>query len=442
MKRVPDPRAAARSLLAGLLLVQLAQPWSAAAAGTGSKAPAKPAVKPSAKKGKAPAKKPPEGAAIERPEALNAYFETLLGFTGLKPEPPAGPPLLRVAFFGDSHTAAGFWPGRLRTSLQGRLGDGGPGLVLPARPWRGYPRTDLDQEFSRRWSAQSLRTPEANGRVGLAGAALAVPAEERLILRGAFGSFRLHLLGLEGLDPQVALAETTSDLPSLVPLREIVRQPLEAEHILRILEPSVAGPFPVLSFGLPEGLSLLGVDLLSGSPGAVVDELGLNGGELLDLEKWNPVLRASLLANHRPSLLVLAFGTNDLGHRDLDGSTYRSRAARLLKELKEASGAPVLLVGPLDRMGRRRRGQNLKLGAQTVIAAMRGACADAGCAFWNAKAAMGGEGSIQKWRRQHLAQRDLVHLTVGGYQKLADLMLKALDDAEADWRKRQATVPE
>mgnify|MGYP003538212597 CR=1 FL=1 len=55
---------------------------------------------------------------------------------------------------------------------------------------------------------------------------------------------------------------------------------------------------------------------------------------------------------------------------------------------------------------------------------------------------MGGEGSIQKWRRQHLAQRDLVHLTVGGYQKLADLMLKALDDAEADWRKRQATVPE
>ena len=381
-----------------------------------------------------------EGAEIEGATALAGYFEALRAFPLPQTEAAADPPLLRVAFFGDSHTAAGFWPGRLRSRLQERIGDGGPGLVLPARPWRGYPRTDLEQVFNRRWTAESLRSTEANGRVGLTGAALEIPETERLVLRGAFGSFRLHLLGTEGQEPRVALPEIPPELPQPepIPMADHQRLALGGELLLRILEPRAPGPFNALSIGLPEGMRLLGVDLRSGRPGAVLDELGLNGAELLDLAKWDPALRTALLRDARPALVVLAFGTNDLGHRDLDGAAYRTRTARLLLELKEASGAPVLLVGPLDRMGRRRRGQNLKLGAKTVIAAMREACVDAGCAFWNAKAAMGGEGSIQRWRKQRLAQRDLVHLTVGGYQKLGDLLLKALDHAEAEWGRRQA----
>ncbi len=405
--------------------------------------PIRPGAKPTATwKGKAPVKKPGkkpvEGAAIEGAAALAPFFEALRGF----PAPAAEARLLRIAFFGDSHTAAGYWPARLRAALQERLGDGGPGLVLPARPWRGYPRTDLEQEFSRRWPAESMRSGEADGRVGLAGAALQIPVQERLVLRGAFGDFRLHLLGPEETEPVVAPAdpEPVEAAPTAIPLREFLRLPLDDRLALRILEPAAPGPFPALSVGLPEGLRLLGVDLRSGRPGAVVDELGLNGAELFDLEKWNPVLRTALLAELRPALLVLAFGTNDLGHRDLDGGAYRQRAARLLAALKQASGAPILLVGPLDRLGRRRRGQNLKLGAKTVIEAMRGACADAGCAFWNAKAAMGGEGAILRWRKQRLAQRDLVHLSVGGYQKLADLLLKAVDEAEKDWTRKSAEV--
>lgn len=387
-----------------------------------AKAPARAVAKP---KGKAPARRPPaEGARLEGADSLAPYFAALRGFHPANGD--AG--VVRVAWFGDSHTAAGFWPGRLRERLQERLGDGGPGLVLPARPWRGYPRPDLQLDFGSRWPAESLRSADSSGRVGLAGAALEIPAAERLLLRGAFTSFRLQVLGPEGLEPSAAPAEE-----SLEPLQltETLRAPLADGIALRILAPGSPGPFATLGIGLPEGLRLLGVDLRSGRSGAVVDELGLNGAELFDLERWDPALRAALLGDLRPALLVLAFGTNDLGRRDLDGAAYRARAARLLRALKEESGAPVLLVGPLDRMGRRRRGQNLKLGAKTVIAAMRGACADAGCAFWDARAAMGGEGSIQRWRRQHLAQRDLVHLNVGGYRKLADLLAKALDAAEA-----------
>jgi len=357
-----------------------------------------------------------EGAPIEGPAALAPFFAGL---------GEAGSRTVRVCVLGDSHTAADHFTGSLRARLQERHGDAGPGLILPARPWRGYTHEGLEQDFGRRWPATSLRGTDP--RVGLAGAALEIPEGERLLLRGAFGAFTLHVLGGEGLEPRILPAEEAQEP---IVLKERLRLPV-GEGLLRVLEPASPGPWTLLSISLPAGLRLLGADLRSGRPGVLVDELGLNGAELFDLETWDPTLRKALLQEVKPDLLVLAYGTNDLGRRDLDGAAYRARAAGLLRTLRAQSGAPILLVGPMERLGRRRRGQNFKLASRTIIAALRGACRDAGCAFWDAKAAMGGEGSILRWRKQRLAQRDLVHLTQPGYQKLAELLLKALDEAGA-----------
>jgi lysophospholipase L1-like esterase len=267
--------------------------------------------------------------------------------------------------------------------------------------------------------------------VGLAGAALEIPEGETFALRGAFGAFALHVLGPDGMEPRVAPTEPVVELPpdiEALALQERFRLQTGG-GLLRIFQPAAPGPWSSLFLSLPPGLRLLGADLRSGQNGVLVDELGLNGAELFDLEKWDPVLRRALLAELRPALLVLAYGTNDVGRKDLEGPAYRERAANLLRVLRSESGAPILVVGPLDRMGRRRRGQNFRAGSRTVIEAMRRACADADCAFWDAKAAMGGDGAIQRWRKKRLAQRDLVHLTMPGYQKLGDLLLKALEDA-------------
>lgn len=390
----------------------------------GGGAPAAPAKRP-----RRPAPVRAEGAAIEGPGTLAPFFAAL---DALGEARAGAAPTVRLSVLGDSHTAADYFTGRLRSRLQATYGDGGPGLVLPARPWRGYPHEGLAQDFGRRWPAASLRGAEPSPWVGLTGAALEIPEGERLVLRGAFGGFALQVLGAEGLEPRVLPAEPGEGEPAdtgALALRERLRLPLGAPGLLRVLQPEAPGPWSALVVSLAPGLRLLGVDLASGRGGVVVDELGLNGAELQDLERWDPDLRRALLAEARPDLLVLAYGTNDLGRKDLDGPAYRARAAALLRTLRAESGAPVLLVGPLDRLGRRRRGQNFRAGSRTVVAAMRQACADAGCAFWDAKAAMGGDGSIQRWRGRRLAQRDLVHLTGPGYQRLGDLLLQALEDA-------------
>jgi lysophospholipase L1-like esterase len=191
-------------------------------------------------------------------------------------------------------------------------------------------------------------------------------------------------------------------------------------------EPS-SGQMRELQLALPAGSRLLGVELLTGRPGVVYDELGLNGAELTDLERWNPALRGALLAGTKPDLIVLAYGTNDMGMAVSAQPGYEQRVEKLLQAFRRDSGAPILVVGPLDRLGKRRRQRAaLAAGADWIIRTLAQASRETGCAFWDARGAMGGYGAILKWRRAGLAQADLVHLNGAGYQKLGDLMTDAL----------------
>ncbi len=385
---------------------------------------------------------PPPLSGVQDPGALAPFF-CRLDTLGSPPEPGEPVRTVRILHFGDSHTAADFWTGRLRERLQARYGNGGPGILLPARPWRGYRRADVAQDFRSAWPAVSLRGRGADPAVGLPGAALEVPEGERLELRGRFGAFRVQVLGetpqldLSPWDP----AAGTNGIPDLPPVTEPLAPPrLEARETatpagastLRILAQEGL-PFASYRLGiaLPAATRLLGVELRSGLPGVILDELGLNGGELLDLEGWDPILRRALLAGAAPDLVVLAYGTNESGHPRLELGDYRARAERLLRTLKaELPETAFLVVGPLDRSARRRGPAGfLKDRVPAVARALREAARAAGCAFWDAREAMGGSGAIQRWRRQGLAQKDLVHLTVAGYARLADLMHEALDSA-------------
>lgn len=385
--------------------------------------------------------KPPPASPIFNSSVLRPFLEALGAL-----DPAAGDRAVRVLHFGDSHTAADYWTGRIRRRLQARFGDAGPGLVLPGKPWRGYPREDVRVLNGRNWPALSLRSAECDGWVGLPGAAVTGVEGEVFHLRAAFANFSVQVLApsefvLRGaVAAPVEDAASTSSEPLEIPtLPELTQLSEDAfsDRTLRVFGPSdfLAAPqgsaivprVQDLRFTLPEGVRLLGVDLRSGRPGVLYDELGLNGAQLLDLEKWNPELRRALLARAKPDLIVLAYGTNDEGLGGEAIQDYQARMRVLLRRLREESHAPILVIGPLDRFGNRRRARPaLKAGAARVIGDMKQACLAEGCAFWDAREAMGGYGSIRQWRRAGQAQRDLVHLTGRGYERLGDLFCDQL----------------
>jgi lysophospholipase L1-like esterase len=370
-------------------------------------------------------------------KALRPFLEALAGLE--TPEPGR---VVRVLQFGDSHTAADYWSGQVRRRLQARFGDGGFGCLLTGRPWRGYPHDGVRILSGVHWPAQSLRGADCDGLVGLAGASVAPAPGQAFELQAPFAAYRVQLLGpggalLQAWTEAPAAGETEAP-PNPVPVPRLGTEPMPGDQDLETFgQDGLAVDTPrKLGLIVPGASRLLGVELFSGHPGVVYDELGLNGAEILDLARWNRQLRRALLGQAHPDLLVLAYGTNDMGRSVPDQAGYREAVRDLLLELREESGAPILVVGPLDRLGvKKRQRANLKAGAAWVVGALRTASLEAGCAFWDARQAMGGYGALLKWRRAGLAQPDLVHLNGAGYQKLGNLMADQLLEAYGKSRK-------
>jgi lysophospholipase L1-like esterase len=398
---------------------------------------------------RAPAPVPPStaplAALLEGGERLTPFFGAL---ARIEDTPcPAGDSceaqIVRVLHFGDSHTSADFWTGRVRSRLQARFGDGGPGQLLPARPWRGFPHDGVRMRFDRHWPATSLRDKAGDGLVGLSGAALLIPPGEALCVVGCFRAFDVATLG-RGVAPTLSLAQPGSEaalssassvgaapgatpLPAFAPRQDT--RTLARGDVVRTSAGGLngdGGPLE-LCVRLPAGERLLGIDLRAERSGLIYDELGLSGAEITDIERWDSELRQLLLGQAQANLVVLAYGANDAGRGDLELVGFRERAVAVLERLRAESGAPVLVIGPPDRSARRRRSARvIAHGAPIVEEALRQAAASAGCAYWDTGAAMGGKGAIARWRRAGLARRDLVHLTGPGYQRLGDLLAESL----------------
>ena len=365
----------------------------------------------------------------------------------------------RVLHFGDSHVSADYWTGELRRLFQERFGDAGPGQVLPGKPWKSYRHAQAKSFSGGGWETVGVGREEGDGLYGLSGAALSPTGEEgAAALEASFSEFRVQLLTLsQGACVSVSVDGITHFSGLLTP------EESEAEagegcchqcHLRR--EPVEGTPFEVVTIGNAApldtsishrleirdacgGLSrILGVDLKSGRPGVIVDTLGINGAEIGSLGKWNPELRRLLLAAAAPALVVVSYGTNEMGRGDFDVAEYRGRVVELLRGLREdLPGVAILVTGPIDRGARRKKAAAvIARNRPLVIRGLREAAAMAGCAFWDARAAMGGDGAIRRWGALRLAQRDQVHLTGPGYVKLAGLLHERLMLALEAWKRR------
>lgn len=403
-------------------------------------------------------------AAIEFPEALEPFFRSLRALGQPPAEGVEEPRIARVLHFGDSHVAADFWTGELRALFQARFGDAGPGTVMPGKPWKYFRHSRAQSLGGRGWIRCGLRDDPCPGPAGLSRVGLRPgphPARmERAILEAEFRTAEILCAASEDWDRTVTIdgrrlakadplapeagieaspvvgdsrdGEEEANIPPTIPQEEFSTDLGESDYFLFAAwnrEPLSPGPHRI-EVDLGGGALLLGVDLRSGQSGILYDALGINGSEITDLDAWGPGERADLLRHASPALIVVSFGTNDMGAKGFDPESYRATCLGVLGGLKaDAPNAAILVTGPMDRGGRSRRTRARMLERSgTCTEALRGAARDAGCAFWDARAAMGGEGSIARWVSAGLARRDQVHLAESGYRTLARALFQALMD--------------
>lgn len=357
-----------------------------------------------------------------------------------------GKGIARASHWGDSTIAADGITSTIRRRLQEKYGNAGPGYLSAGLDPQWSLRPDVGVGRDGEWQTVSLLNGGGNGRYGFGGiAATALPG-----------------------------AKVSLSAPKLA---DGTRQKLQHFELYYQANPTGGGWWAsldgrgvgsgsanaagtvdrFLSVDRPEGYSRVGlgasdsgpatfygVVMETAGPGVVWDALGVVGVGTHSFNQQGRKHLSAQVARRKPDLVVLMLGGNELGAPTLagDGMGWAPYFAATLDRLR--AGAPessCLVVTPLDQGTRVGGKVKSKPNLVPMIAAQRAVAAQYGCAFWDARAAMGGEGAIARWlaMKPPLAWTDLLHLSGEGQDIIGQLFADALIAEYEDWKAKGGT---
>ncbi|MEZ4385923.1 MAG: GDSL-type esterase/lipase family protein [Nannocystaceae bacterium] len=344
---------------------------------------------------------------------------------------------VRVLLYGASHTAADIYPTYLRSYLSERFGDGGPGYVSLIQTNRWYRLLAWTVDSSKHWKVEHAQRRDAreDGLFGLLGCS---GASKR---KAAKSVLTPKISGPGDAD------KTTYDLYFLA-------QPGggkftatfggDAKPVKKTIKTKAKDPGPgYATFTLDGGprqlevrptgdgeVRLFGMTVEYDRPGVVVDTLGINGTRAANNLKWDEAIWADNVRRRAPDLIVLAYGTNEATDSDQPIEAYRRSLVEVLDRLRSAAPeASCVLMGPGDFPLKDATGvYGARPRVPEIVAAQREIAEAKGCAFWDALAFMGGEGSMPLWVQSTpaMGRGDHIHLTRRGYVRLGMAFTDAL----------------
>lgn len=378
----------------------------------------------------------------------------------------------RVAIWGDSHLAAGFFTQELVKILklesdQVRTGwlpanMNRPGVRLPVRKTCVSPGWRYEPAHAVAAGAAAPGPGLVNLVSSQSGASLAWD------LRNATGvpeSKQVRLLYQQTASPMQWAISVDGE-----PEFEVT---LSATPGPAVLELMADGPLSVIRMRLVSGdMRFHGLALPVPSTAALqMDVFGYPGATLAGWKQLPVDAMAAWFASTRYHLVMMEFGTNEGNVKPFDAVSYQQGLRTAVKQMRTVfPDAACVLIAPGDRGVLVRRSEKIRRPAATVqkkggrpqakasasksrgskptrvVAAAPSVVSDAGknllqytrihedigrmqsevaqeqgCRVWSMLKAMGGQGGAYRWVRQNppLMARDLIHFTVPGYQQLA-----------------------
>lgn len=372
-----------------------------------------------------------------KPGALDAWFSALAAAEDGEPGR-----VVRALHWGDSTIAADGFASTVRARLSARFGDAGPGfLAVHVDPaWSLRPGVLRTTEGG--WESHNITFGGIDSsRYGLAGVVSTAPTQASATLGGhktasgrqpitrfdvyyqaqpGGGTLNAKARGSGGFSLSTA-ADKASDR-----YKEI-RSPGSSTLYLE-----AAGDGPVTVYG---------VSLETSGPGVTWESFGVAGSSIGSLTRQSKAHLSAQVARRDPDLLVYMTGGNEVGYPSLsagEGEKYREAYGIALAKLRAgAPDASCLILGPLDQAVRERGAIKSKPMLARMIQIQREVALEQGCAFWDTRASMGGDGGFARFlnHQPRYAWTDLMHLTAEGLdlvgQSFADAVLLAYDI----WRK-------
>ena len=329
---------------------------------------------------------------------------------------------IRISYYGDSVTSTDVIPSRVRTRLQKRLGDGGPGFVFAARPHRFVRHEVVGVTNSGRWTTWGVSTaPAPDGLHGVGGSSTeTIDGVGRYTTTSPVREAEVYFLRQPGggtadvvMDGRVM---QTIDTAGAAKQAEFARV-------------TAAAPARTIEVRARGRVRLFGV-VLENPAGAVVDNMGLVSATVKNVAHNRADHWKNQIAHRGADLVIVMLGANEaewLPPSRAAMAEYRDRYEAILAPVRAAlPRASCLVISPLDQA----QDNGGQLASRPVmpmmVAAQRAAAGASGCAFFSAYDWAGGKGSSLVWHRRKWVNDDFQHLAHPGANRLGDAIVNAL----------------
>lgn len=329
---------------------------------------------------------------------------------------------VRVSWYGDSVIATDAIPGRLRTRLQGELGNGGPGFVYVVQPHRFCVHEGVTRTSAGDWAAYSISTTHNLDRLYGVGGSAAETFGGRATLRlvsGTATNVELYYLG----QPRGGTATITADGT------EILRAETAAEKKQPGYASATTAGAKKLDITTTGKVRLFGVSI-ENATGATVDNLGIVSVNVKSFNNHDAAHFSAELSHRNADLVMIMIGANEaqwLTPGAKATKDYQGHYQKILDQLRKARpDGSCLVVSPTDQAEAKDGAYPSRPVMPVLVEAQRKAAHASGCAFYSTYDWMGGKGSAAKWYKKRLVGSDFQHLTRAGANKMADGIFDAL----------------
>jgi lysophospholipase L1-like esterase len=373
---------------------------------------------------------------LPSPTALDGFFARLA-----RTDAGYAHAVTRVVHWGDSVVAADHITSSVRAKMQQRFGDAGHGFHLLAKPNASYIHKAVEFRGGDDWSrCYIINKCKSDGLYGLGGTTVWSSGGAETTFRTAddtpngrkVGKLELwYLADPKGGDVRVRIDRGE---PQVVSTRAELAgdswQTIDMDDGSHELEIRAAGGGKV---------RLYGVVMERDVPGVVWDGMAQLGAFTSRMLYFEPEHIRDQIAHRDAALLVFMFGGNDLLLAQSKLDDYRETFRQLLQRFRAQPKPPdCLVMSPVDHGIR--EGQRVVSNAMVakVTAIQREVAFEQGCGFFDTQAAMGGDGSVARWRKANppLISGDLAHLTDPGQKVLGHMLYVAIVQHYVEYRRR------
>jgi len=329
--------------------------------------------------------------------------------------------MVRIAHYGDSHTANDGSTHVTRQLLQRRFGDGGHGFALVQGRTQWYKHQGVERNANDDWRTVNFLSGNAkDGAYGYGGVAadggpgasftLGSGSKRRATRFTLYYRSQGRAVVSAALDRAAAAALTVRDAPGV-----------DGEQSWAVAD----GPH-TMNWRVQSGRVRLFGGAVERERGIVYDSLGEVGARGTRWLQADADHLRDQMKRRAPDLLILNYGGNERSDK-VSEARYLERMGKVLGNLRAGHpGGACLVLGPGDH-GVKQGGRIVSdpdiiriNGWQRTLARQQG------CGFFDARELMGGDGSMARWVKNGLGWSDYSHFTVRGEQAMGLGIYRAL----------------